>query len=34
VDPKSAKANYKNGVLEVTFRRCAEEKPVEIKIDW
>jgi HSP20 family protein len=34
VDPKSAKANYKNGVLEVTFRRCAEEKPVKIKIDW
>jgi HSP20 family protein len=34
VDPNSAKANYKNGVLEVTFRRCAEERPVEIKIDW
>lgn len=34
VDPNSAKANYKNGVLEVTFRRCVEEKPVEIKIDW
>jgi len=33
VDPKSAKANYKNGVLEVTFRRCPEERPIEIKID-
>ena len=33
VDPKSAKATYKNGVLEVTFRRCAEEKPVEIEIN-
>ena len=33
VDPKSAKASYKNGVLEVTFRRCAEEKPVEIEIN-
>ena len=32
VDPKSAKASYKNGVLEVIFRRCVEEKPVEIKI--
>ena len=32
VDPKSAKASYKNGVLEVTFRRCTEERPVEIKI--
>ncbi len=33
VDPKSAKASYKNGVLEVTFRRCPEEKPVEIEIN-
>jgi HSP20 family protein len=33
VDPKSAKASYKNGVLEITFRRCAEEKPVEIEIN-
>jgi HSP20 family protein len=33
VDPKSAKASYKNGVLEVTFRRCAEESPVEIEIN-
>jgi HSP20 family protein len=33
VDPKSAKASYKNGVLEVTFRRCAEEMPVEIEIN-
>jgi len=33
VDPKSAKASYKNGVLEVTFRRCAEEEPVEIKVN-
>jgi HSP20 family protein len=33
VDPKSAKATYKNGVLEVTFRRCAEEGPVEIKVN-
>jgi HSP20 family protein len=33
VDPKSAQANYKNGVLEVTFRRSAEEKPIEIKIN-
>ena len=29
VDPKSAKANYKNGVLEVTFRRCAEENQLK-----
>ncbi|AAM07912.1 TPA: Hsp20/alpha crystallin family protein [Methanosarcina acetivorans] len=33
VDPKSAKASYKNGVLEVTFRRCSEESPVEIEIN-
>lgn len=33
VDPNSAKASYKNGVLEVIFRRCNEEKPVEIKIN-
>ena len=33
VDPKSAKASYKNGVLEVTFRRCADEEPVEIKVN-
>ena len=33
VDPKSAKASYKNGVLEVTFRRCAEEESVEIKVN-
>jgi HSP20 family protein len=33
VDPKSAKASFKNGVLEVTFRRCDEEKPIEIKIN-
>jgi len=33
VDPKSAKASYKNGVLEVTFKRCAEEEPVEIKVN-
>lgn len=33
VDPKSAKASYKNGVLEVTFRRCAEENPVKIEIN-
>lgn len=33
VDPKSAKASYKNGVLEVTFRRCPEESPVEIEIN-
>lgn len=33
VDPNSAKASYKNGVLEVIFRRCDEEKPVEIKIN-
>ena len=33
VDPKSAKASYKNGVLEVTFRRCAEEEPVDIKVN-
>ena len=33
VDPKSAKASYKNGVLEVTFRRCAEESPVAIEIN-
>lgn len=33
VDPKSATASYKNGVLEVTFRRCAEEEPVEIKVN-
>jgi HSP20 family protein len=32
VDPKSATASYKNGVLEVTFRRYAEEEPVEIKV--
>ncbi|KKG08623.1 heat-shock protein [Methanosarcina sp. 2.H.T.1A.6] len=33
VDPKSAKASYKNGVLEVTFRRCPEESPVAIEIN-
>ncbi len=33
VIPESAKASYKNGVLEVTFRRSAEEKPVEIKVN-
>lgn len=33
VDPRSAKASYKNGVLEVTFRRCFEESPVEIEIN-
>jgi HSP20 family protein len=33
VDPKSASASYKNGVLEVTFRRCAEEEPVEVKVN-
>lgn len=33
VDPNSAKASYKNGVLEVTFRRCNEERPVEIEIN-
>jgi len=33
VNPESAKASYKNGVLEVTFRRSAEEKPVEIKVN-
>jgi HSP20 family protein len=32
VDPKSAKASYKNGVLEVTFKRCTEERPVKIEI--
>lgn len=32
VDPKSAKASYKNGVLEVTFKRDIEEIPVEIEI--
>jgi HSP20 family protein len=33
VDPKSAKASYKNGVLEVTFKRSDEDKPVEIKVN-
>lgn len=33
VDPKSATAVYKNGVLEVTFKRHAEEEPVEIKVN-
>ena len=33
VNPKSATASYKNGVLEVTFRRCAEEGPIEIKVN-
>lgn len=33
VDPKSAKASYKNGVLEITFKRCAEERPVKIEIN-
>jgi HSP20 family protein len=33
VDPKSAKASYRNGVLEVTFRRCPEESPVAIEIN-
>jgi HSP20 family protein len=33
VDPRSAKASYKNGVLEVTFRRFIEEMPVEIEIN-
>jgi HSP20 family protein len=32
VDPKSATASYKNGVLEVTYKRCAEEEPIEIKV--
>jgi len=27
VDPKSARASYKNGVLEVTLNRIREEKP-------
>jgi len=27
VDPKEAKASYKNGVLEITLRRKGEEKP-------
>ncbi|AKB23542.1 putative heat shock protein [Methanosarcina sp. MTP4] len=33
VDPKSAKASYKNGVLEVTFRRYLEEGPITIDIE-
>ena len=33
VKPETAKASYKNGVLEVTFSRCPEEIPVEIKIN-
>ncbi|MCQ1536469.1 Hsp20/alpha crystallin family protein [Methanosarcina sp. KYL-1] len=33
VDPKSAKASYKNGVLEVTFRRNLEEGSVIVNID-
>jgi HSP20 family protein len=33
VDPKSAKASYKNGVLEVTFKRSDEDKPVENKVN-
>jgi HSP20 family protein len=33
VKPETAKASYKNGVLEVTFSRYPEEIPVEIKIN-
>jgi len=32
VDPKSAKASYKNGVLEVTLNRIEEKKPTGKKI--
>ncbi|MDI9394137.1 MAG: Hsp20/alpha crystallin family protein [Euryarchaeota archaeon] len=33
VDPKSANASYKNGVLEVIFRRSDEDTAVEIEIN-
>ena len=34
VDPKSAKANYRNGVLEIKLRKVkAEEKGFEIKVE-
>lgn len=33
VIPESARATYKNGVLEVVFSRASEEEPVEIKIE-
>jgi HSP20 family protein len=33
VNPNSATASYKNGVLEVTFSRCSEEEPVEINVN-
>jgi len=32
VDPKSAKASYKNGVLEVTLERLEKEKPAGKRI--
>ncbi len=32
VDPKSAKASYKNGVLEVTLKRLGKKKPSGEKI--
>lgn len=33
VNPGSAKANYKNGVLEVIFRKQVEEAPTSIEIN-
>lgn len=33
VDPSSAKANYKNGVLEVRLKKSKESKKYEIKVE-
>ena len=34
VDPKSAKANYKNGVLEIRLKKIKKEKKgYEIKVE-
>ncbi len=33
VDPSSAKANYKNGVLEVKLKKAKESKKYEIKVE-
>jgi len=33
VDPQSAKATYKNGVLEVTFKRLESSSQTSINIE-
>ena len=32
IDPDTAKASYRNGVLHINFRRKAETRPRKIKI--